>query len=206
MNDRLKQLIVMVLMACTAFSATYAEGEWRDLFDGKSLKGWVPQVEGQQVEVKDGEIQMLAIKKNLWLLNDQEFKNFELEVEVNMPEEGYNSGIGFRCAEGTKKISGYQCEVANEKTGSIYAIGKGWVLPADKDGWGKFISSANGCFKKGEWNKIKIRCEGPRIQIWINGHQTADVTDDKYQSGKIALQHHGKGDLHRFKNVRIREI
>lgn len=206
MTYHLTKLFFASLILCSLFTQVHAESEWKDLFDGQSLKGWVPQVEGQQVEVKDGEIQLLAVKKNLWLLHSQVFENFVLEVDVHMPEDGYNSGVGFRCAEGEKKISGYQCEVANEKTGSIYAIGKGWVLPADKNGWSQFYTMAKDCFKIGEWNRVKIKCEGSRIQIWVNGHQTADVKDDKFQKGKVALQHHGKGGLHRFKNVRIREI
>jgi hypothetical protein len=120
-----------------------------------------------------------------------------------MPEGTYNSGIGFRCVS-EKKTRGYQCEIDGKKSGAIYAIGKGWVLP-EKNEWDAFYGVAGDCYKEGEWNSFKIRCEGDHIQIWVNGHQTADVTDSGYTHGQVALQHHGKGGVHRFRNVRIRE-
>jgi hypothetical protein len=180
-----------------------ADGEWQSLFDGKTLDNWEARATGD-VKAVDGEIHILTTS-NLWLVHKETFDNFELEVEALMPADGYNSGIGFRCT-GDKKPKGYQCEVANKKSGSIYAIGKGWVLPADKNGWDAFYKAAGDCFKVNEWNTFRIRCEGKRIQIWVNGHQTADVTDDKYSKGSIALQHHGKGDVHRFRNVRIKKL
>ena len=60
------------------------------------------------------------VKSKCWQLKEfmvaqwKVFSDFELEVEVHMPNEGYNS-VGFRCTKSGKKISGYQCEVANER-------------------------------------------------------------------------------------------
>ena len=39
-----------------------------------------------------------------------------------------------------------------------------------------------------------IRCEGPRIQLWLNGVKTVDFTETEAgmeQSGQIAVQIHG---------------
>lgn len=199
----LRKLIftTLLLSVCACVSA---ESEWKSLFDGKTLKGWSAKVEGD-VKAVDGEIHILT-KKNLWLVSDAKFTDFELEAEVLMPTDNYNSGIGFRIDNSGNKPMGYQCEVADKKTGSVYAIGKGWVLPANKDDWTAFYAKAGDCFKMKEWNKIRIVCKGKRIQIWVNGHQTVDIEDDKYSKGGIALQHHGKGDTHRFKNIRIKEL
>ena len=122
-----------------------------------------------------------------------------------MPEGKYNSGIGFRCIKEGKKPKGYQCEVAEDKTGSIYSIGQGWLHPANKD-WKGFIAAANNCFKSGDWNKVKIRINGDHIQVWVNDHMTADVKDKAFTKGSIALQHHGKGGVHRFKNIKITQL
>ena len=182
-----------------------SQEEWQNLFDGKSLNGWQSRSKGQTVKVENGEIQILSKKANLWLVYNKHFENFELEVEAKMPQSGYNSGIGFRCT-GAKKPLGYQCEIDNAKSGSIYAIGKGWVLPPKKDAWEDFYKVAGNCYKAGEWNKFKIKCLGDHIQIWINGHKTADIKDSRFKKGQIALQHHGKGDMHYFRNVRIKEL
>ena len=171
---------------------------------GDDLSAWDARAEGD-VKLVDGEIQILS-KKNLWLMHEKEYGDFELEAEVLMPAKGsYNSGIGFRCV-GDKKPKGYQCEVADAKSGMIYAIGKGWVFPKAKDDQKSFTDTHANTFTVGAWNHFHIRAEGTRLQIWINGNQTADIENDWFSKGHVALQHHGKGDTHRFRNVRIREI
>jgi len=184
--------------------ASAQELAWKSLFDGKSLKGWEARAKGE-VKVINGEIQILAKKANLWLVNDLSFDDFEMEVDALMPADGYNSGIGFRCG-GEKKPLGYQCEIENEKSGSVYAIGKGWVWPKSPKAFPDFYKTAGDSFKKGEWNKFRIRCEGDHIQIWVNNAKVTDIHDDLFTNGNIALQHHGKGDVHRFKNIRVREL
>jgi len=48
--------------------------------------------------------------------------------------------------------------------------------------------------KPNDWNEYVIRCEGPRIQIWLNGLKTVDYTEPDEgieRTGVIALQIHG---------------
>ncbi|MCA9219241.1 MAG: DUF1080 domain-containing protein [Planctomycetales bacterium] len=65
-------------------------------------------------------------------------------------------------------------------------------------------------FRPNDWNEFRIRCEGPRIQIWLNGQQTIDYTEsdaDIARSGVIALQiHSGPPSEAWYKDVRIREL
>jgi arylsulfatase A-like enzyme len=180
-------------------------GGWVELFNGENLDDWAPLAEGE-VRAVDGEIRMLAKGKNLWLLHEQEFTDFVLEAEVMMPADDYNSGIGFRCVKAGSKPKGYQCEVAEEESGMIYAIGAGWVWPKGDREKKKFREMAGGAFRSGDWNRIRIRAEGDRIRAWINGALTADVRDGHFSSGAVALQHHGKGGVHRFRNIRIKKL
>lgn len=179
--------------------------EWTSLFDGKSLEGWDARAEGD-VSVADGEIRILSQGQNLWLVHEGTFDDFELKLEALMPKEGYNSGIGFRCVGKAGRPKGYQCEIENQKSGMIYAIGSGWVWPRGAEETKKFKEMAGDSFKVGEWNEFRIRCQGSHIEIWVNGTKTADVKDDKFAAGSIALQHHGKGDVHRFRKIRIRAL
>ena len=181
-----------------------ANDSWTPLFDGKSLKGWTARAEGE-VSATNGEIQILSKGKNLWLVHEGEFDDFELSVEVLMPMSGYNSGIGFRCT-GEGKPKGYQCEIENRKSGMIYAIGSGWVWPNGRSESERFTKMVGDSFKVGTWNRFRIRCEGDHIVIHLNGVLTADVHDDRFDGGAIALQHHGKGAIHRFRNIRIRPL
>ena len=196
----------VVWAAGSAAPTAETDDGWLPLFDGKTLNGWTATAKNQTVEVSDGEIHLLSKKANLWLLHEKSYDHFELEVEAKMPESGYNSGIGFRCTPGKKKPKGYQCEIDHKKTGQIYAIGKGWVWPKNKEEKARFEKMAGDCFKDGAWNRFKIRCVGKKIQIWVNGVLTADLEDELFSSGVVALQHHGKGDVHRFRNIRLRPL
>lgn len=182
------------------------QGPWVRLFDGESLDGWRPRVDGQQVTAADGEIRMLSEGENLWLTHEEKFDNFELHLQAKMPAGHYNSGIGFRCTGEEGKPAGYQCEVAGDSSGKIYAIGSGWVWPKGEKENQKFRAMAGDAYREGRWNSFRIRCEGDRIRIWINGIQTADVQDDRFDEGFIALQHHGRGGVHRFRDIMIRRL
>ena len=62
----------------------------------------------------------------------------------------------------------------------------------------------------GSDNDLVIRCEGPRIQIWVNGLQTVDYTetDDKIaRQGIIGLQiHSGPPAEASYRNIRLKKL
>lgn len=199
-------LAMFVGFSARAFLANFQsdESESQSLFNGKDLTGWSARAKGD-VSVKDGEIQILSKGANLWLVHEATFSDFELTLEAKMPDDGYNSGVGFRCT-GKGRPKGYQCEIDRAKTGMIYAIGSGWVWPKGAEETKRFNAMAEGAFDNAKWNTLRIRSEGQSIKIWVNDKLTADVTDKRFASGSIALQHHGKGGLHRFRNINIREL
>ena len=73
------------------------DGEWIDLFDGKSTKGWTPRAKVESFEAKDGQLQ-LSSKVNVWVVSDLKMADFEVEAEVKIPTDyaGFNSGLGFQ--------------------------------------------------------------------------------------------------------------
>ena len=64
--------------------------------------------------------------------------------------------------------------------------------------------------RSGDWNDYVIRCEGPRIQLWLNGVKTVDYTepDDKIErDGVIAVQiHSGPPSEAWYKDIRIKTL
>ena len=64
--------------------------------------------------------------------------------------------------------------------------------------------------KPDDWNEFVIRCEGNRVQISLNGHQTVDYTEPDEtieQRGLIGLQIHGGPPSEAwYKDVRIKEL
>ncbi len=72
-----------------------------------------------------------------------------------------------------------------------------------------------GLVKRGEWNDYRIRCVGPRIQLWLNGRRTVDYVekDPKVlqtplaRTGLIGLQiHSGAANEAWYKDIRLKEL
>jgi len=183
------------------------EGEWKALFDGKTLDGWDLRSGGDQskatVRVRKGEIHIESPGPNVWLSHEKSYEDFELRLEAKMPGRDYNSGIGFRCRGKTRKPNGYQCEVDRYKSGMIYSIGSGWLWPGSKRARNEYRADP---YRIGAWNEYRIRAEGNHIRIWINGEKTAEVRDEEFEEGFVSLQHHGGGHVYKFRRIRLREI
>lgn len=181
------------------------EPGFKPLFDGKTLNGW--EGDPRLWKVENGEIigstDNVKIEKNTFLIyKDKEFSDFILRAEVKL--RNHNSGIQFR-SEALPEfvVRGYQADMAEgnwwggvyEEKGTRGVMVNGWKDKAEK------VVRAN------DWNEVEIRCEGPRIQIRINGLLTSELTDDVKLSGIIAFQlHTGPGMEARFRNVRIQTL
>ncbi len=187
-------------------SLTFAAGDWVNLFDGKTTEGWKPRNTVVSFEAKDGELQLLS-KTNCWVTTDVEMADFEVELEVLLPAEaGFNSGLAFRCVGAKGKPKGYQCEIDRDKPAGVYGIGTGgWLYPAGKDG-PAYREKVNGLLKTREWNHFRVRAEGPRIRTWLNGKPVSDIQHRQILKGYFGIQHHGKGGVVRFRNIRAREL
>ena len=202
-----KDLAMFCSFSANGFLTRLKQGPWKELIQPQSLRGW----NGTNDSVRSGEdreITMLSKGKNLWIVHDEQFDNFELSAEVLMPTDNYNAGIGFRCqTTGNGKPKGYQCEVADQESGMLYAIASGgWVYPKGDKQRATFFEQVGSAFRSGHWNHFRIRCVGSKIQIWVNGILTTDIEDKRHTSGHIALQHHGKGGIHHYRNVRVRRL
>jgi len=176
--------------------------EWKSLFNGKDLSGWV--IHGtEKWYVDNGELicESGPDKKYGYLATEKKYKNFELKLEF-LQESNGNSGVFFRSSLDGTKISGWQVEVAppGHDTGGIYeSYGRGWLvqIPEDKE---KVL-------KMGEWNQLDFKVVGDHVTTWLNGVQMADLRDEKIgkANGVIALQIHSGGGIKvRWKNIQIK--
>lgn len=83
-----------------------------------------------------------------------------------------NSGVFFRSfVEPPVKVHGWQCEVApkNHDTAGIYeSYGRGWLvqIPDEKES----------ILKEGDWNTLRLKVQGDRVQTWLNGEEMVDIT------------------------------
>ena len=63
--------------------------------------------------------------------------------------------------------------------------------------------------KEGQWNTLRLRVQGDRVQTWLNGVEMADITDAKIGAaqGRIALQiHDGGGIKVLWRNIRLKTL
>ncbi len=200
------------LLLPAVFAMNLSAGEWVDLFDGNSTKGWTPREEVVEFTAKDGELRLLS-KKNVWVTSDRKMANFEAELEVLLPKDAVtaklNSGFAFRCIGETGKPKGYQCEIEGlvpGSTGGVYGIGLGGWLYPKKDQKGEYLKRIKDIVKPGEWNHYRVVCNGKSITTFVNGTKITEIEDEQSLSGFFAIQHHGKGGTIRFRKIRAREL
>lgn len=194
-------LSIIVLIVLAAFASPQKK---HPLFNGKDLTGW--KIYGtEKWYVENGLLicESGPDKQYGYLATEKFYKNFDLTVEFLQVSDG-NSGVFFRSTiEGTK-IAGWQCEVApkGHDTGGIYeSYGRGWLKQIDDD--------KENILKPGEWNTMRLKVVGDRVQTWLNGTQMVDLTDEKIGKGdgSIALQiHEGGGIKVKWRNLVIEEL
>jgi hypothetical protein len=202
-----------LLLSFLAFSfAHVAPGAPVVLFDGKTLEGWEGDAKLWRVEegvIKGGSLTE-QIPRNEFLATTKSFHNFDLRLKIKVTGAGgfVNSGVQIRSIRvpGSSEMSGYQVDAGDGWWGKLYdesRRNKVIAEPADP-------KAADKAAKRNDWNEYRIRCEGPRVQAWINGVPTLDYTeaDSKIaQDGMIGLQVHGGGKtLVQVKDITIEEL
>ena len=162
-----------------------------DLFDGKTLKGWI-NVGGANFRVESGVI-TVDNGPYSWLRSLETYKDYELHVEFKTAADG-NSGIFLRSsAVGKPEETGYELQIFDERknfrTGSIVDVAE--ALPS------KIIPN--------QWNTFEVKHIGPSIIVKLNGKKVLDTKDTKSKAGHIGLQFN-PGKPVSFRKIRIKEL
>jgi hypothetical protein len=209
-------VLLAVPLALTADDKPAVPEGFTPLFDGKSLAGWKPTGKAAVWAAEGG---MIVCKGGGggWLLTEKEFGDFEFRCEYRWSKEGGNSGVALRTPdkgdpayvgmeiqliddEGWEKV--HKSKLADyQNTGSIYD-----VQPPKKQ--------ANKPI--GEWNTVRIVCQGRKVRVELNGEVLVDANLDDY--AKKYDKHPGlkrdKGHVGfqsynirvEFRNVAIKEL
>lgn len=199
---------VICLAGCTEQPTAVEPQAAIKLFDGKTFDGWEGNLDVFRIE--DGAIVGGSldepVERNEFLCTKNEYGDFELTLKVKALGEGANAGIQIR----TKRIpdhhevSGYQADVGAGWWGKLYDESRRNKVLASHD------KDESELVKTDDWNDYKIRCQGNRIQLWLNGVQTVDYQEedaDIATSGVIAVQIHGGPPSEAwYKDIEIREL
>jgi len=182
------------------------------LFDGKDLSAWSAGP-GNGWVVEDGVI-ALKNREDGKEHNEKEYGDFEFRCEYRWEKKGGNSGIALRTPDkGDPAYVGMEIQLIDDEgwpgkladyqhTGSVYD-----VQPA-KARKNKPI---------GEWNTVRIVCQGRKVLVEQNGTALVDANLDDYKE-KADKNHPGlkreKGHIGfqsyntrvEFRNVYIKEL
>lgn len=208
----MNRLIQVMLALLIGSAATANAGEWKTLFNGKNLDGWVSRGGTAPYTVEDGAIVGTYVTgtPNSFLCTEQLYGDFILELEFKV-DPGCNSGVMFRAQSRQEAdrsiVFGYQCEMETSDrrwTGGIYdEQRRKWLYPLT------YNPAANDAHTVGEWNTMRIECIGSSLRTWINGIPAAWLIDDVDASGFFGLQVHQiskAGEVKkttRWRNIRI---
>jgi hypothetical protein len=178
----------------------------KSLFNGKDLSGWIP-MHGGEWSVENGVIigrngtnwSTNPEKSGSWLRTEKQYSDFVLELEYAINAKG-NSGVFIRSGlEKNPAFTGHEMQILDDhgrepkksSSGALYD-----VVAANK----------NMSKPTGEWNHVRIECQGKRIQITMNGEPIIDYQTDRLTRGYIGLQDHDTNAVVKFRNLRIREL
>jgi hypothetical protein len=200
-------LTLIVTLSATAFAAD--DAGFVPLFDGRTLEGWEGNLAHFRIEggaIVAGTLKH-PIKRNEFLCTKAEYGDFELKLKFKLIGEGANAGVQIRSQRipNHHEVRGYQADMGEGWWGSLYDESRRNKILAAAD---KAVISE--VLKPNDWNDYTIRCEGPHIQLWINGRQTVDYTepDDKIErNGIIGVQIHGGPPSEAwYKDLRIKKL
>lgn len=196
---------------------------WVLLFDGtdagKHFRGFRKDALPEGWQVVDG----MIVRKGAGgdIITREMYKDFEFVCDW-MVKPGGNSGIMWHVSEEREYPweTGPEMQILDDKA---HVDGRS---PSTSAGacYALYPAPEGAARPAGEWNRARILVRGPKVELWLNGVQTASfdtssaewkekIAASKFKAmpmfatkerGYLALQDHG--DEVSFRNVKIREI
>jgi HEAT repeat protein len=187
---------------------------FQSLFNSKNFSGWEGDTTNSfriaEGAIVGGNLQN-KIPRNEFLATTRFYTNFVLRAECKILGP-CNAGIQFRTQRipNHHEVKGFQADMSVGKDGGY------WGKLYDESRRNKILGvSENQAqmierLKADDWNQYEIRCEGPRIQLFVNGIRTLDYTETDPAIplfGIIAVQiHAGPPSEAWYRNISIAEL
>jgi 3-keto-disaccharide hydrolase len=173
-----------------------------DILPGDGLDGWIEYGDARYVREDRTILGEVDGGGQSFLLSKRSFGDFIFEVDVKTELPG-NSGIQIRCHQRDDgRPFGYQIEIDPSErawSGGLYdEARRGWLQNLEHNDAGR------AAYVHGQWNRYRIECIGPWIQVRVNGVPTVDYFDLEDLEGVFGLQvHSGDNTRVRWRNPRI---
>lgn len=188
---------------------------FKPLITGRRFYGWEGDIKKsfrrEDDAIVGGNLKE-AIPRNEFLATTCPYTNFILRAECKLVGGKCNAGIQIRTERipDHYEVKGYQADMSTDKDGGYW--GKLYDESRRKKILGETLNHAEmmKVLKSNDWNQYEIRCEGPRIQLFLNGVQTLDYTEEDKSiplHGIIAVQiHSGPPSEAWYRNIQIVEL
>jgi serine/threonine protein kinase len=176
---------------------------WRPLFNGKDLAGWKSQG-GNGWLVKKGVLtgRTSQGKDPGWLMSEQEFTDYELELEFRL-STGSNSGI-FPRAFPTGNISGkdfVEVQLLDDQSPEFASLPR-----SNRTGgiFGKVAPNPTPVVPADQWHRVRLKLQEKTMELSINNVVVIkQPITDLPAAGHIGLQLYPTQV--EFRNIRVRE-
>jgi len=227
MKNRTIQLTcVAIVLLCGYRQIQAAElPEFRELFNGKDLSGWVNvNTDDDTWTVRDGLLVCSGHPIGV-MRSEKQYENFILHIEWRHMEPGGNSGVFVwstgTVPEGKRLPTGLEVQMleldwVNLHKGSdgtlppiAYVHGElfgagGLTATPDNPRGSRSKSIENRCKGKGEWNVYDVVCVDGVAKLAVNGKFVNGISNASVKKGYLCLESEG-AEIH-FRNIQIMEL
>ena len=149
-----------------------------ELFNGRDLTGWEDHKNPHLWTVEDGMIVGISEAGKMSNLSTQaQYGDFELRLEYNADAK-VNSGVFLRVSDLDDEVhTGLEIQILD-------TYGKEPPLDRGDSGalYDMIAPSANALKPAGEWNQMRMRCDGPQVAVELNGVQVVDADLDLFDT------------------------
>jgi 3-keto-disaccharide hydrolase len=223
----MKQLTAIVLPAVIFLATGSSQTEvlqFRDLFNGKDLTGWVNvNTDPDTWSVKDGMI-ICHGHPNGVMRTVKEYENFILHVEWMHMEPGGNSGVFAWSSDKPVAPSPFPSGIEIQMLelewpnlhkkdgvtpplayvhGELFGVNGVKIVPDNPRG-PRSMSIENRCKGRGEWNVYDVVAVDGTMKLSVNGKFVNGFRGSSQKKGYLCLESEG-AEIH-FRNIKILEL
>ena len=189
---------------------------WTDLLAkaGPPLEGWtrgplpaqakLNPVSQWSLDPSTGYLLCAGDRGHEWLRWERELDDFVYHVEWRFTpvtgKKGFNSGIYARNSADARIY--HQAQTGDASGGYLFGTTEKKGMPQ------RFNLSkqqaASRVKRAGEWNTFEITCQGPEMNLWVNGAVTNRWQDCEVKKGHVGLE--AEGYRIEFRNVKLKPL
>lgn len=217
--------VAIVLLSGYSQAQAAEPPQFRDLFNGKDLSGWVNvNTDDDTWTVRDGLLICSGHPIGV-MRTEKQYENFLLHIEWRHMEPGGNSGVFVwstgTVPEGKRLPTGLEVQMLELDWVTLHKRSDGTLPPIayvhgelfgaggleatpDNPRGRRSKSIENRCKGKGEWNVYDVVCVDGVAKLAVNGKFVNGISNASVKKGYLCLESEG-AEIH-FRNIQIMEL